>query len=541
MESSNYAILLLTSVLLVTISGKASSSSSAPSPQGDFLTCLASISNESKPQVYVPNQSPSYLSILQSSINNLRFTTPSTPKPQFIITPNRESQVQAVVICCKRYGLKVTVRSGGHDFEGLSSTSDVPFVLVDLINLRNIDVNIKDNSAWVQGGATLGEVYYRVAEKSPVHGYPAGACPTVGVGGHISGGGFGAMVRKYGMSADHVLDARLINANGEILNRETMGEDLFWAIRGGGVASFGVLLAWKIRLVPVPPIMTVAMVRRTLEQGATDLVYKWQSVASFGVPEELFIALHVGVVNTTSSTKGELRRTVEATFQFFFLGRGDELVQLMKNKFPELGFKKKDCIEKSWAESAVIFAGFPVGTPVDILLNRSSLPKTTFKAKSDFVTKPIPKAGLEGIWKRFLKEERPELVIGTWGGKVNEIPEDAIAFPHRAGNMYLIDYVSNWDAKEGKEASDKHIKWMRELYDYMTPYVPKSPRTAFLNYRDLDLGQNNINGTSTYPQAKSWGQMYFKDNFKKLLKVKSKVDPQNFFISEQSIPIILSS
>ncbi|KAK9099408.1 hypothetical protein Syun_026453 [Stephania yunnanensis] len=228
-----------------------SSPSKALAQQHNFLQCVASHSNQSMPQLYVP-KSPSFLSVLQSSIYNLRFTSPATPKPLFIITPNHESQIRAVVVCSKKHGLKITVRSGGHDFEGLSYRANVPFVLIDLVNFRTIDVNIKDNSAWVQAGATLGEVYYRISEKSPVHGFPAGACPTVGVGGHISGGGFRLMVRKYCMAADHVLDARIINAKGEILDRKTMGEDLFWAIRGGGVTSFGVLLAWKIELVPVP-------------------------------------------------------------------------------------------------------------------------------------------------------------------------------------------------------------------------------------------------------------------------------------------------
>ncbi|KAK9137411.1 hypothetical protein Sjap_008005 [Stephania japonica] len=526
MESSRFAILWLFSFLVLTAQWRASSASS-----DDFLHCLGTNSNGLHPQAYIP-KSPSYLSILQSSINNLRFASPETPKPQFIITPDHESQVQAVVVCSKKHGLNIKVRSGGHDFEGLSSTSNVPFVLVDLINLRAIDVDIKHNSAWVQAGATLGEVYYRVAEKSRVHGYPAGGCPTVGVGGHISGGGFGPMVRKYGMAADHVLDARLVNAKGEILTRETMGEDLFWAIRGGGVSSFGVLLAWKIKLVPVPPTVTVSIVTKTLEQGATELVHKWQSVASYGVPKEAFIGLHVGVVNN-NATIGGVERTVQATFQVLFLGPAAKLMNVMDKSFPELGMERKDCKEMSWVESTVRFAGFPSGTPVDILLNRSSLPKTTFKAKSDFVTEPIPKGGLRGIWKRFLKEERPEMVIGVWGGKVNEIAEDKIAFPHRAGNMYLIDYVTNWDGKEGPEASKKHIGWIRELYDYMTPYVSKSPRTAFLNYKDLDLGRI---GASTYSDAKIWGEMYFKGNFKKLVNVKSKVDPGNFFSGEQNIP-----
>ncbi|KAK9091536.1 hypothetical protein Sjap_024713 [Stephania japonica] len=528
MGSSNHAILSLFTFLVLTTQWKASSASS-----DDFLQCLATNSNGSKPQVYIPNN-PSYLTILQSSINNLRFATPEMPKPQFIITPDNDSQVQAVVICSKRYGLNIKVRSGGHDFEGSSSTSNVPFVLIDLINLRAIDIDVKDNSAWVQAGATLGEVYYRVAERSPVHGFPAGSCPTVGVGGHISGGGFGPMVRKYGMSADHVLDARLINAKGEILNRETMGEDLFWAIRGGGVSSFGVLLAWKIKLVAVPPTVVVCVVAKTLEQGATDVVHKWQSVASYGVPKEIFIGLHVGVVNKNSNaTNGGVGRTVQATFQVLFLGPTENLVYVMDKSFPELGMERKDCKEMSWVESTVRFAGFPSGTPVDILLNRSALPKTTFKAKSDFVTEPIPKGGLEGIWKRFLKEERPEMVIGVWGGKVNEIADDKIAFPHRAGNMYLIDHVTNWDGKEGPEASNKHIAWIRELHEYMTPYVSKSPRTAFLNYKDLDLGHI---GGSTYSDPKIWGEMYFKSNFKRLVRVKSMVDPDNFFSGEQNIP-----
>ncbi|KAK9101403.1 hypothetical protein Scep_024833 [Stephania cephalantha] len=197
----------------------------------------------------------------KSSIYNLRFTSPATPKPLFIITPNHESQIRALVVCSKKHGLKITVRitvrSGGHDFEGLSYRANVPFVLIDLVNFRTIDVNIKDSSAWVQAGATLGEVYYRIAEKSPVHGFPA---------------------------ADHVLDARIINAKGEILDRKTMGEDLFWAIRGGGVTSFGVLLAWKIEVGPGSPIcVTISTIAKTLEQDATKLVHKWQSVASYGV------------------------------------------------------------------------------------------------------------------------------------------------------------------------------------------------------------------------------------------------------------------
>ena len=69
----------------------------------------------------------------------------------------------------------------------------------------------------------------------------------------------------------------------------------------------------------------------------------------------------------------------------------------------------------------------------------------------------------------------------------------------------------------------------------MTPYVSKFPREAYVNYRDLDLGMNKKNSTS-YIQATAWGNMYFKDNFNRLVKIKTKVDPDNVFRHEQSIP-----
>ncbi|KAK1401102.1 Nectarin 5 [Heracleum sosnowskyi] len=58
-----------------------------------------------------------------------------------------------------------------------------------------------------------------------------------------------------------------------------MGEDLFWAIRGGGPSSFRVILSWKIKLVFVPETLTIFTIKRTLEQNATDIVHKWQTVA----------------------------------------------------------------------------------------------------------------------------------------------------------------------------------------------------------------------------------------------------------------------
>ena len=211
----------------------------------NFLQCLTLHSgNDSISKLICTSSNSSYSAVLKFDIRNTRFSTPSTLKPQVIVTPLLISHVQATLNCSLKHGLQVWVRSGGHDYECLSYVSPVPFVL-DLINLRNIFVDIENSFAWAQSSATVGEVYYWIAYKSRTLSFPAGFCYTMGVGGHFSGGGCGTMMRKYGLATNNILNAHLIDVKGRFLDRKSMGEDLFWAIRGGG-GSFGVIVAWKI-------------------------------------------------------------------------------------------------------------------------------------------------------------------------------------------------------------------------------------------------------------------------------------------------------
>ncbi|CAI9092516.1 OLC1v1027772C1 [Oldenlandia corymbosa var. corymbosa] len=482
----------------------------------------------------------SFTSILNSTAQNLRYLAPSEPKPKLIFTPLEESHVQAAVICGKELGIQLRIRSGGHDYEGMSFTSvteSVPFILLDLANLRSINVSIEQNNAWVQVGATIGEVYYRISQKSQCHGFPAGLCTSVGVGGHITGGGYGPMMRKYGLAVDNVVDARIVDAKGRILDRKSMGEDLFWAIRGGGGGSFGVLLAWKLRLVPVPTIVTVFTVPKTLEQGATKLLYRWQQVAE-NLDEDLFIRVLIRAVNVNSTTNQLGQRTIRTSYQGLFLGRSDRLLQVMKRGFPELGLSQKDCKEMSWIESVLYIAQYPSSLRPEFLIQgKSYFNRSYFKAKSDYVTEPIPEQVLEGIWERFLKEDSPLTIWNPYGGMMSRILESATPFPHRKGRKIMIQWVTLWES-EDQDRANKHIDWIRELYDFVAPYVSKSPREAYANYKDLDLGINDVEGDTSLKKASIWGSKYFKNNFKRLALVKTKYDPDNYFRHEQSIPTL---
>lgn len=501
----------------------------------DFLLCLPKHSQYSTSPIseaIFTHQNNSFQTALLAYIRNRRYSTPTTPKPLVIVAAKDESHVQSTVICAQKHGFQIRTRSGGHDFEGLSYVSSfTPFVILDMSNLRSVDINVTDESAWVQSGATLGELYFNIAKKSNVYGFPAGVCPTVGIGGHLSGGGYGPLMRKYGLTVDNILDAKLVNVNGTILDRNSMGEDLFWAIRGGGGASFGVIVSWKIKLVPVPTKVTVFNVIRTLEQGAIDVLYRWQHVAP-KLPSEIFIRAMPQVKKNTTSGK----LAMEVSFICHYLGHSKELRSLMNQRFPELGLQQKDCLEMSWGESTLFWDNQPIRTPIDVLLNRPIGPPDFFKGKSDYVKEPIPKRAIESILELMLKAGLDKVYMewNPYGGRMSEISESETPFPHRAGNLFLIQYLGYW-TEDDAETAHKYIDLIRKLYQGMTPFVSKSPREAFLNYRDLELGVN-VDNQSKVETARVYGSMYFKDNFDRLVRVKTVVDPENFFKNEQSIP-----
>ncbi|CAN1226573.1 Berberine bridge enzyme-like 8 [Linum grandiflorum] len=419
---------------------------SAPPPNPTEQIYLKSLSDNSSTPIdqviYFPT-AKLYTSILKSNIRNLIFASDSTPRPLFIVAPTHLSHIQSTILCCKTHSLQLRIRSGGHDYDGLSYTSSSPFALLDLHNYNSVAVDLDSQTAWVDSGATVGEVYHQIAAKSRTHAFPGGVCPTVGVGGFLSGAGYGNLMRKYGLSVDNVLDAVVV-------------EDFFWAINGGGGASFAVIASWKIRLVKVPENVTVFRVERTLEQGASDVVYKWQLIAD-KLPNDLFIRV-------------------------VLIPR---LVGLMEEQFPELGLTRKDCLEMSWIESVLFWSNYPAGTSPEILLERHPKREKFLKRKSDYVQEPISKAGLEEIWKKMIELRRPVMALNPYGGKMGEIGEGESPFPHRAGNLYKIQYSVTW----------------RKVY----------------------------------------GEKYFGVNFERLVKVKTAVDPSNFFWNEQSIPVLPSN
>ncbi|EOX94274.1 FAD-binding Berberine family protein [Theobroma cacao] len=280
-------------------------------------------------------------------------------------------------------------------------------------------------------------------------------CHTVGSGGHFSGRGYGILIRKYGLAADHIIDGHLIDDTGRILDRKSMAEDLFWAIK---------------------------------------------------LPDDIFTDATITKVNSSQVGK----KTIQAPFKALHVGGIDELIPLIQDR-----------------------------KRLDILLD-NALPKSIFKGKSNNAKEPIPESGFEGIWSKFLEEEAEFalMMMVALGGKMDVIPDTQLPYPHRSGNLYQASYLVGWSKEENAE-SHKYISWIRRLYSNMAIYISKSPREAYFNYRDLDIRTNNI-GYTSYAQASIWSLKYFKNNFNRLIHVKTMVDFENFFKNEQSVPPLSS-
>lgn len=183
---------------------------------------------------------------------------------------------------------------------------------------------------------------------------------------------------------------------------------------------------------------------RTLEQGASNLIDQWQRIAD-KLPEDLFIRI------ITQNVRGSygVKKTVQASFNSMFLGGIQSLIPTMKKSFPELGLEANNCIEMSWIDSVLYFAGHLRGKPREALLDQDhQLYKSYFKAKSDFVNHPIPETALQQAWRRHLQIGEAYIVMEPLGGRMNNISETQIAFPHRTGNLYNIQDIVKWKVNE---------------------------------------------------------------------------------------------
>ena len=240
----------------------------------DWGVLRGSISGE----VVLPG-SPAYEPTRKPAIANF-----GAVRPQAVVLCGTLQDVSGAVSFARRHGLHVAPRSGGHCFAGRSSTEGI---VVDVSPMRSVSVS--GGVATVGAGARLGGVY----DALDAHGLtiPAGCGPSVGIAGLALGGGLGILGRKHGLTSDNLVSARVVLADGVVVECDEHREgDLFWALRGAGGGNFGAVTSLVFGTLPAPD--ATAFHLRWPRARAAAVVDAWQRWAP-AAPEEMAASLLV--------------------------------------------------------------------------------------------------------------------------------------------------------------------------------------------------------------------------------------------------------
>lgn len=171
--------------------------------------------------------------------------------PAAIVRPADATEVARVVRLAADTGAELAVRSGGHGFLGHATIDDG--IVLDLSQLRGLDIDVEGRTAWAGAGLTTGEYTAAVGAHGLATGF--GDTGTVGIGGLTVGGGMGLLVRRHGLTIDQLLAAEVVTADGVVRHVDAVDHpDLFWAVRGGG-GNVGVVTRFRFQLHEVPSVV----------------------------------------------------------------------------------------------------------------------------------------------------------------------------------------------------------------------------------------------------------------------------------------------
>ncbi len=417
-------------------------------------------------------------------------------KPRLIA---RCADVADVIHCvnfAREHHLLVAIRGGGHNGAGLGTCDDG--LVIDLSPIKYTRVDPTARTVTVGGGCTWGDVDH--ATHAFGMATPSGIISTTGVGGLTLGGGIGHLTRKCGLSIDNLISADVVLADGSfVMANAQENPDLFWALRGGG-GNFGVVTSFTFRLHPIDTLYAGPMLYELSE--AAD-VLKWYRQLLPSAPDDL-----------------------NGFFAFLTVPPAPP--------FPEHFYMKKMC-GVVWAYTG----------PLD-KAEETFKPIRAFKKPAVDLVGPMPHPALQSMFDTLY----PPGLQWYWRADfVNEISDEAVAQHVRFGaalptmhctmHLYPIDGAASrvgktdtaWNYRRAKWTqvmvgvdpdpanNEKIISWSKSYYNALHPY---SAGAAYVNFLMNDEGQERV--------KKTYG-----DNYERLVAIKTKYDPENFFRVNQNI------
>ncbi|MFD9795897.1 FAD-binding oxidoreductase [Streptomyces sp. NPDC059070] len=462
-------------------------------------------------------------------------------RPEYVRLVNSADQVVRAVQEAVRDGKRVAVRSGGHCYEDFVNNAEVQ-VVIDMSEMAEIGFDAERRAFTVEPGASLAEVYDKLYKVWGVT-IPGGSCPSVGAGGHIVGGGYGALSRKFGLTVDHLygIEVVVVDASGTarrvVATRDSADpelRELWWAHTGGGGGNFGVITKYWLRspgatgddpahLLPRPPaellVSTVSwpwegLTKQGFQRLLTNYAGWFERNSDPDSPHlGLFSQLkpfhrsagQILLVTQIDATRPQAERELADFVAAVGEGVGVAAQTTGAQRLPWLHGTK--------------WPGFAGGDPT-----------LRFEDKSAYMRKNFPKSQLDAIYRQLTRTDYANgaalMIIAGYGGRINAVPSTATAVPQR-DSILKLQFLAFWN-----DAADdaQHIGWVRDLYGDVYAQsggVPVPGRVndgCFINYADTDVADPRWNKSGV-----PWHSLYYKGNYPRLQRAKAHWDPRNVF------------
>ena len=419
--------------------------------------------------------------------------------PLAVVLCETPEDVSATVSFARRSRITTATRSGGHCFAGRSSTDGI---VIDMSLMRSVSVS--EGVATVGAGGRLTDVYDALEE----HGLtiPAGCGPDVGISGLTLGGGLGVLGRKHGLTADNLIGARIVLADGRIVEcDENHDGGLFWALRGAGGCNFGVVTSLVFGTLPAPD--ATAFHLTWPETSATKIIEAWQNWSPSG-PDGLAASLLL-------TASGDPERPPVVNVFGTMLGAESDTEEVLEDMVARAGTDPVSASleHSSYRETKRYLAEHGPG---------DDRPNGHPYNKSEFFRRPLPAEAIEALVENLQKDrvagQSRELDFTPWGGAYNRVRPEATAFVHR-NELFLLKQAVEIDSAASAGEREGARRWLARSWGLVHPWGTGG---VYPNFPDPDLVD--------------WARAYYGTNLEHLARIKHTYDPDGFFSFHQSLP-----
>eukprot|EP00186_Timspurckia_oligopyrenoides_P001393 CAMPEP_0182442346 /NCGR_PEP_ID=MMETSP1172-20130603/1260_1 /TAXON_ID=708627 /ORGANISM="Timspurckia oligopyrenoides, Strain CCMP3278" /LENGTH=464 /DNA_ID=CAMNT_0024637141 /DNA_START=219 /DNA_END=1613 /DNA_ORIENTATION=+ len=401
--------------------------------------------------------------------------------PKYVAHVRGVTDVQQVIKFAQKQKLPFAVRCGGHSLKGLSTNNGG--IVLDLGKyMKAVRVDLDTETVWFQGGCLVKDVDM---ETNPF-GYATvlGAVGNAGTGGLVSGGGFGYFSRMYGLSVDNVLEIEVVLADGTfVVCNEEKEPDLFWACRGGQ-SNFGVITAFRMRLFECPKQIYGGLVLYDMEDAQAML----EAFEKFSLDPNCPRQASTHIYSLSLSEDQKL-----LAVQVCYLGDPDEGKAAYK---PFLA--SAVCVDDQ--SKVTTYSEYQVFS--DEVYRIKGIP-SYWRSRN---MKPRIKLPISDIIQVILASP-PEgiLVIEHFGGKISDVDPSATAYRHRDHDFVMTFTGFGFQNPTSRQ---KVKSWIEDSTELLEPVCSGG---SYLNY---DNGAAKVS---------------FGKNLSRLVEIKKKYDPENFF------------